>query len=104
MGKGKACAQCGHATVGAFVLVTYIIFFFQKCNNSTRQASSKVKRAWRNQGEAKIALNCPSEQALKELKVKAEQKGLIHYLVVDSGKTQLIPGTCTVLSIGPGES
>ena len=67
-----------------------------------RQASKKIKRAWRNQGEAKIALNCPSEKALMELKAKAEEKGLIHYLVVDSGKTQLVPGTCTVLAVGPG--
>jgi len=84
MGKGKACAQCGHATMGAY-----------------ESASKKDIRIWKNRGQAKIALRVPSLEEMNNLQRAAEEAGLNNFVVVDSGCTQLTPGTPTVLSIGP---
>merc|ERR1712130_132090 len=84
MGKGKACAQCGHATLGAY-----------------ESADDVSVRRWRRLGEAKIALRVPNLEELHRLARRASEVGLNNFLVADAGCTQLEPGTETVLAIGP---
>jgi peptidyl-tRNA hydrolase, PTH2 family len=53
MGKGKIAAQCGHATLGAFVMAQKYCKSGLKC--------------WFTIGQAKIALKVPDDEKLLEL-------------------------------------
>ncbi|CBY08165.1 unnamed protein product [Oikopleura dioica] len=88
MGKGKMCAQCGHAAVGA-----------------VRTASVRVPnqlRRWEQYGQPKIALKVPTEDEMDILKAKAMSLNLNFCVIKDAGRTQIAAGSKTVLAIGPG--
>ncbi|KAN0036156.1 hypothetical protein ACTA71_005458 [Dictyostelium dimigraforme] len=87
MTKGKIIAQCCHASLGAR----------QKALKDTK----KVLRQWENFGCAKITLKANSKEELVELRNKAKEFGVVSYLVLDSGHTQIPSGSATVLAVGP---
>jgi peptidyl-tRNA hydrolase len=87
MGSGKIAAQCGHATLGAY-------------KQAMKKSAEDVK-SWSRTGQAKIALKCPSLDELHVLAENAERAGVVSYIVVDAGRTQIEEGTETVLAIGP---
>ncbi|KAL6776616.1 FAP37 [Auxenochlorella protothecoides x Auxenochlorella symbiontica] len=87
MGKGKIGAQCAHAAVGAVELATL--------------RAPHVLDAWESRGQAKICLRADSTAALLALGKKARAAGLVTYTVQDAGRTQVAPGSRTVLAIGP---
>ena len=87
MGKGKIAAQCGHATLGAYKI-------------ATNQCPSAL-RIWDRLGQAKIALKIDDEVSMKELYNRAKAAGLVAYIVMDAGRTQIAAGSQTVLAIGP---
>lgn len=84
MGIGKIAAQCSHASVMAY-------------QKSGRIALLK----WALNGQKKIVLGCPNEQALFDIRDKAKQLRLLTNTVRDAGLTQVKPDTATVLAIGP---
>lgn len=89
MGKGKVGAQCAHAALECY-----------------RQASSDRSeqlsfRAWLLEGQPKIVLRTPGEPELLKLARDAKKAGLIVAIIRDAGRTQLQPGTISVLGIGP---
>ena len=110
MGKGKTAAQCCHACLGVY-------------KRALKMRPAHV-RAW-NQGQAKVVLRvdtleelfavspflsllihthtsshvCIRREALAE---KAERLHIPNYIVVDAGRTQIEPGSETVLALGPG--
>ena len=88
MQKGKIGAQCGHATLGAYRLAE------KKC----KSALSK----WLYLGQTKVALKIDDDAMLLELYEKASKLGLVAYYVIDEGRTQIAPGSKTILAIGPG--
>ncbi|KAN0004532.1 hypothetical protein ACTFIZ_010687 [Dictyostelium cf. discoideum] len=87
MTKGKIIAQCCHASLGAR----------QKALKDTK----KVLRQWENFGCAKITLKANSKEELVDLRNKAKELGVVSYLVLDSGHTQIPSGSATVLAVGP---
>ncbi|KAK5578298.1 hypothetical protein RB653_003254 [Dictyostelium firmibasis] len=87
MTKGKIIAQCCHASLGAR----------QKALKDTK----KVLRQWENFGCAKITLKANSKEELVDLRNKAKEFGVVSYLVLDSGHTQIPSGSATVLAVGP---
>ncbi|OQS04825.1 peptidyl-tRNA hydrolase [Thraustotheca clavata] len=87
MGKGKIAAQCGHATLGAY----------KRAVKRTPQALE----CWEALGQAKVALKVETEADMLELAARAKELGLVHYVVVDAGRTQIAPDTKTVLAVGP---
>ncbi|GAB9465866.1 hypothetical protein Gpo141_00003256 [Globisporangium polare] len=87
MGKGKIAAQCCHATLGAY-------------KRAVKRAPKAV-RAWEMLGQAKVCLKVDSEEELLSLAAKASAHGLINYVVIDAGRTQIAPDSKTVLGIGP---
>ncbi|CAF0936153.1 unnamed protein product [Didymodactylos carnosus] len=90
MGKGKVAAQCSHATLGCF----------QKACDQTPDAVDE----WYIMGQPKIVVKCESADELEELRLQAKRKGLVTCLIRDAGRTQIEPGSKTVLGIGPAPS
>merc|ERR1712007_157982 len=83
MGKGKMCAQCGHAAVGAL-----------------KRASKRIPRQlkqWENYGQPKIALKVPNEDDMEMIKALALSLNLNYCVIKDAGRTQIAPGSKTVL-------
>jgi PTH2 family peptidyl-tRNA hydrolase len=86
MGEGKLAAQVAHASLSAY-----------------EDASGKVQRAWKGEGQTKVVLQADSEDQLFALADKAEREGLPHAIVRDAGRTQLESGTVTALAVGPAD-
>lgn len=88
MSRGKAAAQCCHATLAAY--------------KSALKKHPLIVTAWEQEGQPKVTLKTDSQQQLEELQAKARQAGLTAEAIRDAGRTQLIAGTKTVCAIGPG--
>lgn len=88
MQKGKMAAQCCHAAVMAY-------------KRSVEQESPFLK-PWEMSGQPKIVCRVDSEEEMAQVASKAQELGLITAVVRDAGRTQVVPGTKTVLGIGPG--
>mmetsp|Transcript_28441 Transcript_28441/g.91678 ORF Transcript_28441/g.91678 Transcript_28441/m.91678 type:complete len:157 (-) Transcript_28441:341-811(-) len=87
MKHGKMAAQCCHACLGAYKL-------------SLRDAPNAV-RQWSATGQAKVCVKVQTEADLDDLRRTLRRQGVVHYLVEDAGRTQVAPGSRTVLAIGP---
>lgn len=92
MGKGKIGAQCAHAAL--------------ECCRQTLSNEKKQQmfQSWLQIGQPKIVVAIPNEEELLILADKAKHAGLIIAIIKDAGRTQLKPGTITVLGIGPGSN
>lgn len=84
MGVGKIAAQVGHAAIGAY-----------------KQSPGQLLAKWEESGQAKIVLQVNSLEQLIALQEAALKAGLNNYHVEDAGRTQIEPGSITVLAIGP---
>lgn len=92
MGRGKTAAQCAHAAL--------------ECCRMTFNNEKKrlMFETWLRCGQPKIVVKIPNEEELLTLADKAERAGLITAIIKDAGRTQLKPGTVTVVGIGPGSN
>ncbi|KAK4315805.1 hypothetical protein Pmani_012962 [Petrolisthes manimaculis] len=88
MGVGKVAAQVGHGALGLYRLLRDDL---EKYEASTEE--------WEECGERKITLKGKDSQELVALQKKAEGLHLPTYLVQDAGRTQVAPGSVTVLAI-----
>uniref|UniRef100_A0A8C6QTG4 Peptidyl-tRNA hydrolase 2, mitochondrial n=2 Tax=Nannospalax galili TaxID=1026970 RepID=A0A8C6QTG4_NANGA len=88
MGKGKVAAQCSHAAVSAYKQV--------------QRRNPQVLKEWEYCGQPKVVVKAPDEQTLIALLTHAKMLGLTVSLIQDAGRTQIEPGSRTVLGIGPG--
>uniref|UniRef100_F6RKZ8 Peptidyl-tRNA hydrolase 2, mitochondrial n=1 Tax=Ciona intestinalis TaxID=7719 RepID=F6RKZ8_CIOIN len=88
MGKGKIAAQCSHAAVGAY-----------KQLNKHKKSTLK---SWEYCGQPKVVLKCQDETELLALHQHAASIGLTATVIQDAGRTQIAPGSRTVLGVGPG--
>lgn len=86
LSKGKFAVQVAHAAVSA-----------------SDWASKNDVEKWREGGQKKVVLKVPTLQDLYELKEKARREGLSTALIQDAGRTEIAPGTVTVLGIGPAK-
>lgn len=89
MTKGKTIAQSCHATLACF----------RSLNNSLNGPMLLDK--WIQRGQAKITLQIDNEEHLQELWFKAKELGVMACPIRDAGRTQVEPGTITVIGIGP---
>jgi len=87
MGKGKAAAQCSHATLAAY--------------KQAKRKNPEWLRVWECNGQPKITLKCDSEDDLHMLLAKARSMGIVSTVISDAGRTQIAPGSKTVLAVGP---
>lgn len=88
MGKGKVAAQCSHAAVSAY--------------KQTQRRNPQVLKEWEYCGQPKVVVKAPDEDSLIQLLTHAKALGLTVSLIQDAGRTQIEPGSRTVLGIGPG--
>ncbi|NXU48798.1 PTH2 hydrolase, partial [Turnix velox] len=88
MGKGKVAAQCSHAAVSAYKQV--------------QRRNPELLKLWEFCGQPKVVLKAPDEETLIQLLAEAKGLGLTVSLIQDAGRTQIAPGSRTVLGIGPG--
>ncbi|NXK76874.1 PTH2 hydrolase, partial [Amazona guildingii] len=88
MGKGKVAAQCSHAAVSAYKQV--------------QRRNPELLKQWEYCGQPKVVLRAPDEETLIQLLADAKHLGLTVSLIQDAGRTQIAPGSQTVLGIGPG--
>ncbi|KAM8940457.1 peptidyl-tRNA hydrolase 2, mitochondrial-like [Pelodytes ibericus] len=88
MGKGKIAAQCSHAAVSAY--------------KQLLKKNHGLLKQWEYCGQPKVVVKAPDEIALVELLMHAKQLGLPVSLIQDAGRTQIAPGSRTVLGVGPG--
>ncbi|KAJ8342866.1 hypothetical protein SKAU_G00327940 [Synaphobranchus kaupii] len=88
MGKGKVAAQCSHAAVSAYKQV--------------QRRNPDLLKQWEYCGQPKVVVRAPDEESLIELLAHAKELGLPISLIQDAGRTQIAPGSRTVLGIGPG--
>ncbi|MBU0536220.1 MAG: peptidyl-tRNA hydrolase Pth2 [Nanoarchaeota archaeon] len=88
--KGKMAAQAAHASVGAVM-------------KSEEDGKKEIINAWKKEGMKKVVLRAVDLKQLRELRGKAEEKGLTAVLITDAGRTVIKSGTVTCLGIGPDE-
>ncbi|XP_012720641.2 peptidyl-tRNA hydrolase 2, mitochondrial isoform X1 [Fundulus heteroclitus] len=88
MGKGKVAAQCSHAAVSAYKQV--------------QRRNPELLKQWEYCGQPKVVVKAPDEDTLIDLLGRAREAGLTVSLIQDAGRTQIAPGSRTVLGIGPG--
>lgn len=93
MTKGKAAAQCLHATLA----------LYKKMTNSTLESYNPemVERWEYENGQAKITLQVPNQEEMDTLFAQALSLGINSYIVHDAGRTQIAAGSATVLGLGP---
>lgn len=88
MGKGKVAAQCSHAAVGAY--------------KQLQRRNPDILQQWEYYGQPKVVVKTDDEESLIQLWRKAKELGLPVSLIQDAGRTQIAPGSRTVLGVGPG--
>lgn len=88
MGKGKVAAQCSHAAVAAYKQV--------------QRRNPELLKQWEYCGQPKVVVKAPDEDTLINLLGQAREVGLTVSLIQDAGRTQIAPGSRTVLGVGPG--
>ncbi|EGW34470.1 uncharacterized protein SPAPADRAFT_59893 [Spathaspora passalidarum NRRL Y-27907] len=93
MGKGKAAAQCSHATLALYKKIT---------NPNSPAYNPEMVRRWEyGNGQAKITLQVPDQEGMDMLYAQAISLGINAYIVHDAGRTQIAAGSATVLGLGP---
>ncbi|XP_033119337.1 peptidyl-tRNA hydrolase 2, mitochondrial-like isoform X1 [Anneissia japonica] len=90
MGKGKVAAQCCHAAVGCYAELL------------EGDEDDETLEQWEENGQPKIVVKAPDEETLIALAQHAQSVGLTACLIQDAGRTQIAPGSKTVLGVGPG--
>ncbi|XP_067864588.1 peptidyl-tRNA hydrolase 2, mitochondrial isoform X2 [Heptranchias perlo] len=90
MGKGKVAAQCAHAAVSAY--------------RQVQKRNPDLLRQWEYCGQPKVVVKAPDEDCIIDLLTHAKELGLTVSLIQDAGRTQIAPGSRTVLGVGPGSA
>ncbi|RYP12983.1 hypothetical protein DL765_007070 [Monosporascus sp. GIB2] len=97
MTKGKIAAQCSHATLACYKTLSRSA----SSSSPSASASSSLLRRWEHHGQAKIAVQTKSEDEMLELMGRARSLGITAEVIQDAGRTQIDPGSLTVLGVGP---
>lgn len=87
MNRGKIAAQVAHATQDILIKVA--------------NEPDMIHRYLLGDATTKIVLGCQTYDEFKAIWTKCAELGIPHHLVADFGRTQVSPGTITVLGAGP---
>ena len=86
MKPGKMAAQCCHGCLGVFKVA--------------QKKAPNALRYWARTGQAKVCVKISASE-LTHLQTTLNNAGICTYLVEDAGRTQIAPGSRTVLAVGP---
>lgn len=92
MGKGKAAAQCAHAALALYRLMS---------SAHLEAHNPELLRRWERNGQAKITLSVSDNEEMDLLFARAMEAGINAHVVHDAGRTQIAAGSATVLGLGP---
>ncbi|KAK5637303.1 hypothetical protein RRF57_013015 [Xylaria bambusicola] len=92
---GKIAAQCSHATLACYKTLS------RSAARQPTSAEAKILQRWERLGQAKIAVQVKSQDELLTLMGKARSLGVTAEVIQDAGRTQIDPGSLTVLGVGP---
>lgn len=92
MQKGKVAAQCAHAAVTCYRLMS---------EPESQAYNEPMLNRWFQGGQAKIALKCGDKDQMDLLFAKALSLNINAYVIHDAGRTQIPAGSATVLGLGP---
>ncbi|KAI0116276.1 PTH2-domain-containing protein [Nemania sp. FL0031] len=95
MTKGKIAAQCSHATLACYKTLS------RAASRNPTSAEARILQRWERLGQAKIAVQVKSQDELLTLMGKARSLGITAEVIQDAGRTQIDPGSLTVLGVGP---
>ncbi|KAI1438567.1 peptidyl-tRNA hydrolase PTH2-domain-containing protein [Xylaria sp. CBS 124048] len=95
MTKGKIAAQCSHATLACYKALS------RGASGQPTSAEARILKRWERLGQAKIAVQVKSQDELLTLMGKARSMGITAEVIQDAGRTQIDPGSLTVLGVGP---
>ena len=90
MSPGKTAAQVAHAAVG--------------CSLKARKQAAALFERWRSEHGRIVVLGVDGVDDLDIHRQEAMEHHLVHHVVTDAGRTEVAPGTVTVLGIGPAQS
>ncbi len=88
MRTGKVAAQVGNATLGLYQYV--------------EKHRPELLESWYESGQAKVVLSVKNLDDMLAIQQVAHQHNIPTYIVCDAGRTQVEPGSQTVMAIGPG--
>lgn len=91
MSTGKIAAQVGHGVLDCY-------------KNALKLVPDYVKIWENNSGCAKIVLQVNSLKEVQEIRDIAIKEGVPYSIIADAGRTEVEPGTITVIAFGPGPS
>ena len=94
MKAGKIAAQVAHAALG---LYDDIIF-------GNDQYQQEALDFWVNYGQKKVVLKVPDLETMNNVLKQCKQAKIAYCMITDAGCTQILPGSKTVLGIGPDTS
>lgn len=80
--------KCSHAAVLAY--------------KQALTQDAKSLKIWERSGQMKVVVKVDSEEELLEVASVSKSLGLVTSLIRDAGRTQISPGSKTVLGVGPG--
>lgn len=87
MGKGKIAAQVGHASVDLAL--------------RAQKMDRKSFDSWMSGGQKKVVLKVADKDEMIRYMNEARSSGLYTCAITDAGRTQIEPGSMTVVGIGP---
>ncbi|ROW04070.1 hypothetical protein VSDG_00981 [Cytospora chrysosperma] len=96
MTKGKIAAQCGHATLACYKSLSRAA-----ARAGAASPEARLLQRWERHGQAKVAVQTKGSDELELLMGKAHSLGITAEVIVDAGRTQIEPGSMTVLGVGP---
>lgn len=93
---GKIAAQASHATLACYKTLSR-----QARKAGPSSSAAKLLSRWERFGQAKVAVQVKSLDELQELMGRAQSLGITAEVIQDAGRTQIEPGSLTVLGVGP---
>ena len=90
MGVGKVAAQVAHGALGAY-----------RASAAKGSGGQTLLQQWELGGEKIVALGVENEAELQAKLAEAEAHGLTTHVIADAGRTEVAPGSVTVMTIGP---
>lgn len=93
---GKIAAQCSHATLACYKSLSRAA-----AKAGPTSTVARLLSRWERFGQAKVALQVRSVEELEELLASARSLGVTAETIQDAGRTQIDPGSVTVLGVGP---